>query len=190
MALKQKKATRASRKPNPALRSAYEQHRQDLEARGVSIPDPFILNVDKFKGRTPEQTELAKKVVLLWLMRGYSKSRAAAEAKISTRTLATWRTEDKEFNAACKKAIDDGTDQFEDEARRRAVEGVDRPVFQQGECVGFTREYSDSLMSMMLGGRRPDVYGKQRVEMSGPEGGAIKHEIEVTFVKPKEVKHV
>ena len=190
MALKQKKPTRVSRAPNQALRAAYDQHRKELEARGVSIPDAFALGVEQFKSRTPKQIETTKKVVLLWLMRGYTKSRASMEAKIAISTLANWRRDDQDFNDACKKAIDGGTDYYEDEARRRAVEGVDRPVFQQGECVGFVREYSDALMSMMLGGRRPEVYGKQRVEMSGPEGGAIKHEIEVTFVKPKEDKHV
>lgn len=47
---------------------------------------------------------------------------------------------------------------LEDEARRRAVDGVDEPVFQGGELVGHVRRYSDRLLEFLLRGRRPTVY--------------------------------
>jgi hypothetical protein len=37
----------------------------------------------------------------------------------------------------------------------RAVEGVERPVFQRGQQVGTIREYSDRLLMFMLKARRP-----------------------------------
>jgi len=43
-------------------------------------------------------------------------------------------------------ALDIGADSLEDEAVRRARDGYDKPVYQQGQCVGHVREYSDTLM--------------------------------------------
>jgi hypothetical protein len=51
-----------------------------------------------------------------------------------------------------------GTDLIEQEARRRAVEGYDRPVFQRGELAGLERVYSDMLLALLLRGRRPEIF--------------------------------
>jgi hypothetical protein len=56
--------------------------------------------------------------------------------------------------------------QLEDEAFRRAVTGVDKPVFQKGECVGFIREYSDNLLTLLLRCRRPEVFHKPETNIS------------------------
>jgi hypothetical protein len=49
----------------------------------------------------------------------------------------------------------------EDEAHRRAVEGYNpRPVYHKGEKVGEIREYSDSLLALLLKSRRPEVYAR------------------------------
>jgi hypothetical protein len=45
---------------------------------------------------------------------------------------------------------------------------VDRPVFQGGVCVGMVREYSDTLMPMLLSGRRA-VYRRNYREEEAPE---------------------
>ena len=50
-------------------------------------------------------------------------------------------------------------DNLEAEAYRRAVEGVERPVYQGGRLVGTVREYSDSLLTIMLRARHP-AYAK------------------------------
>lgn len=107
---------------------------------------------------------------------------AAAVAGIGRSTLMDWRQTDPEFNKRCLEAIDAGVDLMEAEARRRAVDGYERPVYQQGELVGTVIEYSDTLMTLMLKGRRPDVFNRDRVEHSGPNGKAIEHKIEVEFV--------
>ena len=52
---------------------------------------------------------------------------------------------------------------MEDEAVRRAVEGVPRPVFYQGKVVGAVQEYSDELLIRMLRARRKAKYS-DRVE--------------------------
>lgn len=64
------------------------------------------------------------------------------------------------------------TDDLEQEAIRRAVDGVAEPVYWQGEIVGLTRKYSDSLLQFLLRGRRREVYG-DRTEITGAGGGPI-----------------
>jgi hypothetical protein len=50
---------------------------------------------------------------------------------------------------------------LEEEAIRRAKEGVLKPVFYKGAEVGHIKEFSDRLMEVLLTGRIPEKYGKQ-----------------------------
>lgn len=130
-----------------------------------------------------KRSRAAEDAVLAWLAKGYSLGHAAEQAGVARQTVLGWR-KDPAFAARYDEAIERGTDVLEDEARRRAVEGVDRPVFQGGECVGHVREFSDNLMTILLGGRR-DKYRRQKVEHSGPDGGPIQQSVEVEFVGVK-----
>lgn len=74
------------------------------------------------------------------------------------------RAKDAEFAQAWDDALDQSADVMEQEAWRRAVEGVDKPVFGSlgfrmgsGE-VGKVREYSDTLLIFLLKGARPAKY--------------------------------
>lgn len=98
-------------------------------------------------------------------------SRAAKTVGISRRHAYTVRSEDTDFATAWDEAVNIAIDTLEQEARRRAYEGVDEPVFYQGEEVGYIRKYSDTLLMFLLKGNRPDKY-KDRVaaEHSGPDG--------------------
>jgi hypothetical protein len=69
-----------------------------------------------------------------------------------------WRQSDPSFAQSCSEAMEAGTDVIEQEARRRAVEGYDRPVYQGGTLVGVVRVYSDMLAALLLRGRRAEVY--------------------------------
>ncbi len=178
------KADKKEKKPkvDPSVRHRYEDQRLVYEARDAErLPNA---NPNKFGSK---KTPVVVEAFLTWLSKGYSPKFAAEKIGIRRETFFDWRDKDPLFAAAWKKAIDAGTDFFEDEARRRAAEGVDRPVFQMGECVGFTREYSDSLLAMQLKGRRPERYGDTTKHV-GAEGGAIHHKIEVEFVKPGDRK--
>lgn len=79
---------------------------------------------------------------------------------------------DDEFAARVDAARQLSTDRLEAEVLRRATEGVEDPVYQQGRLVGHRRVFSDNLAMMALKGRRPDTYGdKSKVEVAGE----IKH---------------
>lgn len=119
------------------------------------------------------------------LAEGKSPTYAAEAAGISRASAYEWRNADESFAARWLEAADQGIDKMEDEAHRRAVHGVERPVFQGGIEVGRVQEYSDSLMTLMLKGRRGKVYNTDRVEHTGEGGKPIAHSVEVEFVSAK-----
>lgn len=70
-------------------------------------------------------------------------------------------------------------DKLEAEARRRALEGTEEPVYQGGLLVGTKRVYSDSLMALLLKGRRKKVFA-DRTELTGADGGPARLEVDDT----------
>lgn len=82
-----------------------------------------------------------------------SKRRAMEQAGVSREQVDRLREADPAFSAAFDAAVEEAADRLEQEARRRAVEGVDRPVYQGGVHVGDVREYSDRLLEVMLKAR-------------------------------------
>lgn len=103
---------------------------------------------------TPKKRE----AFLKCLAEGYSVSKAAAAAGVTRRTVYNWREADEDFARDWDAAIEAGTDLLEDEAKRRAYEGTEKPVFYQGVQCGEVQEYSDTLMIVLLKARRPDKY--------------------------------
>lgn len=129
--------------------------------------------------------------VLRCLRDGRTPKEAALAAGVGRTTIFDWRAEDPEFAAAWSAAVEEGIDRLENEAYRRAVEGVERPVFQGGQCVGHTQEYSDNLLTLLLKGRRPNVYNTERHLHAGGDGGPIhtKADVTVRFVASKQIEH-
>ena len=81
---------------------------------------------------------------------------------------------DEAFSEAWDEAVGIATDALEAEARRRAVEGVQEPVFYQGAVCGHVVRYSDRMLELLLRGHRPEVFrDRQSVEHSGKDGGPI-----------------
>lgn len=108
------------------------------------------------------------------LREGASVRRACAAAGMARSTAYRRRADDPDFARAWDDAVEDGTDHLEDEMVRRAVEGIDKPVFYKGEPVGHVRVYSDTLLMFTLRARRPDKF-KDRVaaEHSGKDGAPL-----------------
>lgn len=121
------------------------------------------------------------------LAAGGSPTKASLAIGIDRRTAYNWKEDDAEFSAAWDAARESGYDGLEDEARRRAVDGVQKSVYFQGVPIDTVTEYSDTLLSLMLKGYRSNVF-RDKVEHSGPEGGAIQHEVTVKFVRAGEKK--
>jgi hypothetical protein len=94
------------------------------------------------------------------LAHGASVTAAAEYAGVSRAMVFRWRRDDPEFAQRWDEAVQMGVDRLEDEAHRRAVHGVARPVYQGGARVGEIREYSDTLLLAILRGKRPEVYAR------------------------------
>ena len=78
----------------------------------------------------------------------------------------------------------------EDEADRRAMEGVDKPVYQGGRLVGYQKDYSDSLLALMLKAGNPDKFAdRQKHEHKGVMLNMVIEGIE-RGTTPPEVKEV
>ena len=85
-------------------------------------------------------------------------SLAARAAGVLRRTPYDWRDRDPVFAAEWDDALEHACDLLEAEARRRALEGCDKPVFYQGEQCGVIREYSDTLAIVLLKAHRPEKF--------------------------------
>lgn len=91
-------------------------------------------------------------------------SRAVEGTGVSRFTVYEHRKNDADFRRRWEEADEAYADALEAEAYRRAVKGVEEPVFYQGEVCGKIRRYSDSLLAQQLKARRPERY-RERVSM-------------------------
>jgi len=91
---------------------------------------------------------------------------AVRAAGIGRQTHYDWLRKDEEYQVAFAEAEIAATDALVAEARRRATEGVEEPVYYKGEVVGTIQKYSDTLLIFLLKGALPEVY-RERYEISG-----------------------
>lgn len=120
--------------------------------------------------RTPE-----KQIAFLAALAETGNITRSAEAIGSGRqTVYDWRERDPEFAEAWDRAVKIAGYGLEDEARRRAEEGVEKPVFHKGEVCGTVREYSDTLLIFLLKAHNPEKYRENtRMELTGANGGPV-----------------
>lgn len=94
---------------------------------------------------------------------GGNVSRACEAVDIARQTAYEWREEDTEFAKSWDRAKEIGLDTLEDEAVRRAYEGVDEPIVHLGVVTDTVKKYSDTLMIFLLKGGKPEKY-RERVD--------------------------
>ena len=87
-----------------------------------------------------------------------SVTRAAATAGIGRNDHYRWLRDDNEYVAAFEASKEEAIQVLEDEAVRRAYEGVDEPQFWQGQICGTVKRYSDTMLIFLLKGLRPQKY--------------------------------
>lgn len=102
---------------------------------------------------------------LALLSQGSTVAFACVGVGVSRNTAYAHRECDPAFAAAWSEASEAGTQAMEQEAYRRAVQGVEEPVFWKGQPVGAVRRYSDVLLIFLLKSRRPEVY-RERTEVA------------------------
>jgi len=119
--------------------------------------------------RTPKKTLSWQEKFITSLAKCGNVSVAVKTARIGRRTAYEHRASDKVFAAAWEEALECAGDLLEEEARRRAQDGVLKPVWHKGEEVGKVREYSDTLLIFLLKGAKPDKYKERRVIEGDPD---------------------
>jgi AcrR family transcriptional regulator len=83
-------------------------------------------------------------------------SKAAVAAGVSRTTVYNWIRNDRVFQESFKDAEEDVRDAIREELHRRAIEGVDEPIYQRGVLVGHVRKYSDAILLKMAAARLPE----------------------------------
>ena len=97
-----------------------------------------------------------------------SVSTACDRTGLRRSTVYQLRNADPAFAERWAAAIDLGVEQLEDSAMKRAIVGVERPVWRGGEQVGTVTHYDNRLLQFLLKAHRPEVYDRAR----GGEGAA------------------
>ena len=167
--------------PNAAIRKLAERKRSTLAARPPRSEQ--------------KRSRQVEEVFLDGLRGGWSISRSALAAGIHERTVRRWKAAstaskredcsyEDDFAQRWRDAYESGVDKLEDAAVRRAVHGVEKPVYQGGVLVGTVTEYSDTLLGLVLRGKRPGVYNTARHEHRGKDGGAVSMSLHIEFVEP------
>lgn len=188
-----KTATRKNIKPKP---KAVKPTPSAMSAKLKALPRGAFVNK-----RSPE----VENKILEVLADGWSIAKAAEKAGVSRWTACEWSRLAKieraeldpkdadygekyasNFHTRWEQAMEAGVDKYEDEAGRRAT-GYDEPVFGKDGIVGHRTLYSDPLMMMIMKGKRPERYGVDRKEISGPNGTPIPVSVEIEFVAPQKV---
>lgn len=80
-------------------------------------------------------------------------------AQVSKRAVMNTLEVNPDFAEQLEDAHEFATDQLEAEARRRAVQGYEEEVYYKGEFVGTVTKFSDSLLALLLKGRRRNTFG-------------------------------
>jgi hypothetical protein len=121
-----------------------------------------------------QRLTVKKRARFLEVLRGTGNVvQAAKRVRCSRQALYTHRIADATFAAEWEAALQEAMDTvLEPEAIRRAVTGVDKPVYQGGAKVGTVREYSDTLLIFLLKGGKPAKY-RERHELTGKDGESL-----------------
>jgi hypothetical protein len=145
---------------------------------------------DQYSDQEPNQnrkrdlmdTAVAKKLFLETFMRTAHVGKACTLIGIIPRNIYNWKQQDPEFEKAYAEAKQVALGLLEDEATRRALHGVEKPVYQGGKLAGFVTEYSDTLMIVLLKANAPEKYRERWTgELTGANGQPL---------QPPTVNHV
>lgn len=121
-----------------------EARRREEEATEIELAKK--LRFERLKELQKDQWQ----VFLAAIRRLPNRGSALEHAGLDRRELSDRLRTDPDFEKAFKQAFDDGLDSMEDEVVRRAVLGVDEPVYQGGLLVGHRTKYSDTLLMFFL----------------------------------------
>jgi hypothetical protein len=95
--------------------------------------------------------------------------KAAETAGVKRTAHYHWLKTDPEYAEAFEEAERLSADLLADEAYKRAVEGVRKPVYHKGEVVGYETVYSDVLLMFLAKARNRQKYDDRAAAGVPPE---------------------
>jgi hypothetical protein len=129
------------------------------------------VNRDAMRGNTSQtqrldtaihQPERQRRFLAAFAASG-SVGRASRWARIHRQSHYFWLAADPSYPARFRQAEVQAARTLEDEAVRRAHEGLRKPVWYKGRIVGYETEYSDTLLLAVLKANNPDKF-RDRIE--------------------------
>ena len=131
-------------------------------------------------GKSHEIAHPKKGAFLAAFEKSASVTEAAEAAGIHRRTHYDWLENDDEYEGRFKEAKEVACETLESEARRRAVDGWDEPVFFKEGIVGYKRRFDSTLLIFLLKANNPEKFAdRHQHEHSGRGGGPINHSISI-----------
>ncbi len=121
---------------------------------------------DTLQGNTAKRNN--KMLFLMHFAKSGIQGQACSLAGVSRVTVHHWKMEDKIFADLYEEAIVISIEALEIEARRRAMDGLAKPVFYQGMRCGTVQEYSDTLLVLLLKAHKPDKYREKHDPTATP----------------------
>jgi hypothetical protein len=92
---------------------------------------------------------------------------------ISRLAVYAFKSENPEFAKRLNEAMQYGIEAWKDEAARRAFQGWEDPIFQQGLQVGARRNFSDTLALALLKAADPEHFQERGRFELGPTGNPL-----------------
>lgn len=92
--------------------------------------------------------------------------KSAEAANIPYPKIFIMKKSDPEFREKMDEALSNAAVILEDEARRRAIEGVEEPILYKGEITGSKIKYSDALLLALLKAHYPEKYAEKTINMN------------------------
>ena len=136
--------------------------------------------------RQKSKQQMAKKAAsqeafLAATAEGLSRFDAAARAGVERSITYEWQNNEPEFAKRYELAEKMGCDAIRAEIQRRAIAGVEEPVFYKGAVCGHITRYSDRLLERLAQARMPEEYGTHRHELTGKNGAPLVPTLNLNF---------
>ncbi len=110
---------------------------------------------------------------------------ACREVNVNRATVWQHRRRDPEFAEAEERALTAFNREIHMEIKRRAIDGVERPVFHRGKEVGSVREYSDRLLLELAKAHIPEYRPNFRFDQTTEHAGSLAPGADLSKLSPR-----
>lgn len=156
-----KVAKKAPKKKTRKHSSAAKAHKPAEQSSTPPATSPIGLDPSQviFPAHSVRTPEVAQKFLETL---GYSGnvSLACQAAGVSRNSMYLWKHDDENFSAKWDALVVAAGELLEEEAVRRAVDGIEEPKFYEGAVCGQVRKYDNRLLTFLLTAHVPEKYGK------------------------------